>query len=78
MENKIVRTTDTRALGITNQYSAEEIVEKGLGHILPPSSPMFFRSMVKKVIQDLNQNALIRRYPGSADVLNPTSNIEFN
>lgn len=52
-----------------------EIVEKGLGHILPPSSPMFFRSMVKKVIQDLNQNALIRRYPGSADVLNPTSNI---
>ena len=30
MENKIVRVTDTRALGITNPETKEEIVEKGL------------------------------------------------
>lgn len=30
MENKIVRRIDTRALGITNIYSEEEVVEKGL------------------------------------------------
>jgi hypothetical protein len=52
-----------------------DIIEKGLGGILPPSSPLFFRSMVKRVIQDLNSQSLIRRYQGSADVLNPTSNI---
>jgi DNA-binding MarR family transcriptional regulator len=36
---------------------------------------MFFKSMVKRVIQDLNDKGLIRRYSGSADVLNPTSNL---
>lgn len=56
------------------QNLAEKLKQE-MGFILPFSNPNFYNLLVKNVLVDLNRSALKRKYTGSGNIMNPTSNV---